>query len=239
MKAPHSTYCRPAAYRLFCSQLDAIETTNGMLRAAIAISMHELKDVRPRAVEHRIGMLANRVKNRVQGGSQDALIAHLHQLLFDEECFRGNQDDYYDSRNSYPSLVLERKRGIPIALAMVYKCVANRLGLDVHGVNAPGHFLVRIKLEGAWTFVDPFFGGDILSRTEAIQRIQRLIGRDLPELATEIEDADVAENSLDPRFRIASHRDWLARMIRNLQGVFERRGSEKDIMAMRELAKLL
>ena len=52
--------------------------------------------------------------------------------------------------------MLDRRRGIPITLSVLYIEIARRLGLPVHGVGLPGHFLVH--LADAGTFVDPFTG---------------------------------------------------------------------------------
>ena len=52
-------------------------------------------------------------------------------MLFVEEEFRGNQEDYYDPRNSYLNEVLDRGLGIPITLSLVYGTIAERLGLAV------------------------------------------------------------------------------------------------------------
>lgn len=66
--------------------------------------------------------------------------------------FAGNEDDYSAVANSRMDLVLQHKRGIPITLGVVLLHVARQLGHTSHGVNFPGHFLVRIDA----TLVDPF-----------------------------------------------------------------------------------
>lgn len=239
MNAKEPLYCRPDAYELFQSQLGNLDAPSGLLAAAVAISMHELQGIRLQAVEHRLDVLANRVRNRVHGQSPDALMAHLHQVLFDEEGFLGSREDYYDPRNSYVPMVLERKCGNPITLTLVYRCIAARLGLTVHGINAPGHFLARVQLEGSWTLVDPFFGGQILSRDEALERIEQMIGRRLPDAEIDEKQGDTDEVSLDPMFPPASHRDWLARMLRNLRTIFGQQGRDNDMAAMNELFHML
>ena len=63
-------------------------------------------------------------------------------MLFEVFGLRGNAEDYYNPANSYLCDVLATRRGLPITLSLVYKLVAEGVGLEVHGVNAPGHFLV-------------------------------------------------------------------------------------------------
>jgi regulator of sirC expression with transglutaminase-like and TPR domain len=63
-------------------------------------------------------------------------------VLFEEEGFTGNTDDYYNVANSYLPVVLQTRRGLPITLSLIYKAVAERLGLRVWGIGLPGHFIV-------------------------------------------------------------------------------------------------
>ncbi|MCA9147609.1 MAG: hypothetical protein KDB05_32785, partial [Planctomycetales bacterium] len=69
--------CRPQAYQLFAEQLPIIETTEGLLNAAIAISMHALDDVEPAEIDEQLQDLAHRVSSRVSSQSSEAMLAHL------------------------------------------------------------------------------------------------------------------------------------------------------------------
>jgi regulator of sirC expression with transglutaminase-like and TPR domain len=79
----------------------------------------------------------------------------LAEFLNLEQRLRGNDDDYYNLRNSLLPAVIESRLGIPISLSVVYMLVGKRAGLTVEGVGLPGHFIVRY--EGI--FFDPFHGG--------------------------------------------------------------------------------
>ena len=73
--------------------------------------------------------------------------------------FKGNEKEYYDPDNSCINRVLQRHSGIPITLGLVYMAVAQRLGLQLHGLNLPGHFMVGNNLEGVTNLlIDPFDG---------------------------------------------------------------------------------
>src|SRR5262245_27485146 len=72
-----------------------------------------------------------------------ARIKVLNECLFGELGFAGNIEQYTDPRNSFLNEVLDRRLGIPITLSVVYIEVARRAGLDVTGINFPGHFLLR------------------------------------------------------------------------------------------------
>lgn len=217
--------CRPEAFQLFADQLPVVHTTDGLLRAAIAVSMHALDDVNPDAVDDWLLALAARVRSRVRGNQVQALLAHLHQVLFVEEGFIGNRAAYYSPLNSYLPVVIQSKRGIPVTLALIYKVVAERAGARVQGVNAPGHFLVRVRGERDWMLIDPFCGGTVLTREEAFQRIERVTGRAIPH----------TRHYLRP----ATHAEWLCRILTNLQHILAAHQRQSDLAAMNELQALL
>ncbi|MGD9646399.1 MAG: SirB1 family protein [Pirellulales bacterium] len=101
----------------------------------------------------------------------------ISRLLYVDEGFCGNRDEYYDPRNSLLNEVLERRMGIPITLAIVYQAVAAAAGVDVQGVGAPGHFVLRGEDDLASWYVDPFERGDVLEASACRQRIEELTGQ--------------------------------------------------------------
>lgn len=95
-----------------------------------------------------------------------AKVVALNDFLFREQRFTGNDRQYEDPRNSFLNEVLDRRTGIPITLALVYLEVARRAGVPAEGVNFPGHFLVRCRVEAPRSkdlIIDAFHGGAILS----------------------------------------------------------------------------
>jgi regulator of sirC expression with transglutaminase-like and TPR domain len=225
MLATPPFYCRAAAYRAFERSIPHLDTTDGLLSAAIAVSMHELDDVNPGLVFDVIASLADEVRSRVKGQSPEALVAHLHEILFEEFDLAGNTEDYYSTTNSYIPEVILTKRGLPITLSLVYKAVAERIGLKVTGVNAPGNFMVAVQVNGSRMLVDPFCRGRTLSTLEAEARIEETVGQKIP----------AGENVLSE----ASNLQWIARIIRNLQAIFFHMGRHRDLAAMGELHDLL
>jgi len=218
-------HCRPAAFQLFAEQIPVLETTEGLLNAAIAISMHGLDDIDPAGIEHQLQDMADQVSSRVSGVQPQALLAHLHQFLFDEQGFRGNAEGYYSSENSYLSRVLASRNGIPITLCLIYKTIAERIGLRVEGVNAPGHFLARVFSDGDTMIVDPFFLGSVLTESESFERVEAVTGRAVPRSGQYM--------------TAATHSQWLSRMLVNLQHIFATQERRADLAAMCELQSLL
>ena len=218
-------YCRQEAFRLFIDQLEELHTTGGLVRAALAVSMHALEDIDPERVDGDIQNLALRVVSRCPSGHPAARLAHLHDVLFDEERFVGNLDNFYLALNSYLPVVLHTRRGLPILLALLYKAVGEQVGLQIEGINSPGHFLARVKTDEGWLIVDPFYNGQALSVVEAFRRIEQVAGRKIPR----------NELYLTP----ATHAQWLARIIGNLQALFAKERRHDDLGAMTELQQVL
>src|SRR5581483_7251757 len=168
--------CSPRSFNLLARQVATVNSSDALLQGAIAIAMHQMEDVDPAAVDATLQEYADTVRSRVRGSQPQALVAHLHEFLFDELQFCGNTDDYYNPGNSYLPAVLETKRGLPITLSLVYKLVAERLGLRAWGVGWPGHFLIGLQADGTRMLVDPFAAGRILTDDEARERLQQMFG---------------------------------------------------------------
>ncbi|RPI48801.1 MAG: hypothetical protein EHM55_24985 [Acidobacteria bacterium] len=128
----------------------------------------------------------------------------LNAYLFDEEGFTGNRDRYDDPSNSFLNEVLERRTGIPITLALVYMEVARRAGIQIEGVNFPGHFLMRFTP----LILDPFHRGARLSENDCRRLLQRHIGE---------------EAAFDPALLApATKAQMLTRMLLNLKRIYVR-----------------
>jgi regulator of sirC expression with transglutaminase-like and TPR domain len=162
-----------------------------------------------------IERFAKRLRARLapDASTEDRVIA-LNEFLFDDLGFRGNADDYYDPRNSYLNEVLDRRTGIPLTLSVLYLEIGKRIELPLEGVSFPGHFLVRLPMRGGTLVLDPFAGGVPQSESELRERLQRVI----PRGATG--GVPVADLPLDQFLEPATKRQILARLLRNLKGVY-------------------
>jgi regulator of sirC expression with transglutaminase-like and TPR domain len=159
----------------------------------------------------RLDELAGAVSSdvsRASGGIGRARAISDH--LFDRLGYSGNAYDYYDPRNSFLTDVIDRRTGIPISLSVLYLEVARRVGVLAQGVNFPGHFLVRVAVEDAWLFLDPFSSGRALTPAD----LEALLRK------TTTPDA-VLEPSV---IAAATKRQIIARMLVNLAGIYGRNG---------------
>ncbi len=160
----------------------------------------------------------------VTGGEEERL-RRVSEFLYDVEGFRGDEDDYYDPRNSYLNEVLRRRKGLPITLGILYMAVARPSGLDLFGVAAPGHFMLGCRFSGGTLYVDPFFGGEILDRASCVRRICKAAGP-MPGDDFHLEPAGSLE--------------IVARVLRNLKLACARRGDwRRALPVQRRLVTLL
>jgi len=164
-------------YREFRQAVERPEENIDLGRAALTIALADYPDLDIAGYLRRIDDLAVEVSRRA-GADGDVFrsIAALNFVLFMEQGFRGNRDDYYDPRNSFLNEVIERKRGLPIALSILYMEVGRRVGLAIDGVGFPGHFLVKIKSGDEEIVLDPFNAGDVKSDEELQAMLDQLYG---------------------------------------------------------------
>jgi len=83
----------------------------------------------------------------------------LNDLLFAELGFKGDRETYDDPLNALLPAVVTRRKGLPIALSILWVDLARRLGLDAVGVGLPGHFIAALRADGGLLCFDPFHGG--------------------------------------------------------------------------------
>jgi regulator of sirC expression with transglutaminase-like and TPR domain len=194
---------------------DAID----LAEAALLIAAEAYPDLDVARYLGKLDELAAAASAAQDGAGSDAeRVRRLVQSLSVDAGFRGNQDDYYDRRNSFLNEVLDRRSGIPITLAVVYIEVARRLGIVLLGVGFPGHFLAK-QPGSPELIVDPFFG-QILSQRDCEQRLKSVLGS----------AAQLEPSHLD----VASPREMLVRMLRNLKQIYLRAHELEPALACSE-----
>jgi len=181
--------------------------------AALAIAAEEYPSLDVPSYLARLDALGALVRSRETAPHRVAgTLRAVRDVLFDEVGFRGNEEAYYDPRNSYLNEVLERKLGIPISLSVLFMEVARRAGLTLHGVGFPGHFMVKLHPEaGPEIFIDPYNGGELLSKDECVARFK----------------TGPTSRDFDPRWlEGVSPRQILGRMLHNLKRIYVEQGDD-------------
>ncbi|MFO0012667.1 MAG: transglutaminase family protein [Planctomycetota bacterium] len=218
-------YCNSRALDFFRESISGLDTPAGLFSAAVAIALHFQPNESPRSSIESILDMSDTVRNRVRRAAPEALVAHLHEVMFEELAFTGNEADYYAIENSLMPSVLRTKRGIPITLSLIYYTVGRMVGLEVEGVNSPGHFLIRVHLGRDTMLVDPFHAGRVLSAVEGVAMIERVVQHPW-------------QDDVDWFPRCSPHQ-WLERILNNLRSTLIHTGDYKDVAAMRELQSVL
>jgi regulator of sirC expression with transglutaminase-like and TPR domain len=88
----------------------------------------------------------------------------LSSVLAGHYGYEGERADYDDPENADLMAVIDRKRGLPVTLGILYIHAARASNMQAEGLFAPGHFLMRVAVKGSEAIIDPFNGGAVLDR---------------------------------------------------------------------------
>ncbi len=178
-----------------------------LLTAAARVPLYADPGCNPQRVLDQVHSWAARLRARVApDASPLARLRLLNHFFFVELGFGAARADYSSADNSFLHRVIERRRGIPITLALLYIELGRAAGLRLAGVSFPGHFLVRLSLNAGTVIIDVFGGGVSLAEDELRERLRAA----LPE---------ASHRPLARYLRAASEREILARLLRNLKAI--------------------
>jgi regulator of sirC expression with transglutaminase-like and TPR domain len=213
----------------FCRLAGAGDDAASLAEAALVIGRDVYPDLDVAAELTHLHELGAKLRARLP---EDLVItARLHALnryLFDELGFRGNDDAYYDPRNSYLNELLARRLGIPITLAIVYLCVGQTIGLKLRGVSFPGHFLVSLSCPDGLVVLDPFAAGRSHSEASLREKLSQVAG-----------ETDAAVLPLGGFLEPSDNRQIALRMLRNLKSIYQKRGEhDKTLLVLQRMLLL-
>ena len=173
-------------------------------RAALDLATIEFPGLDPAPWLSKMDALASRLGDRIRNFNDGrCFVEAARDYLFGELGFHGNEEDYFNPRNSCLNEVLAQRTGIPISLSVFYMEISRRLAMPVFGVNLPRHFILQYDDGNYSAYIDPFHGGRIISAAECY----RIAGAPIP----------------DPvLLRRASKRQIIVRMLVNLHGIYMR-----------------
>jgi regulator of sirC expression with transglutaminase-like and TPR domain len=191
----------------FCELLGPAERASlPVLAAAAQLPLYADPRCEPQAVIDQLRTWSAELAARVVPDASAAnRLRLLNHYFFGELGFMGAVDDYDRADNSYLHRVIERRRGIPITLSLLYMELGRAAGLRLQGVSFPGHFLVRLRLQQGTLFIDVFGGGVTLSAEDLHARLRAALRTPAAELR--------------PFLRAAADREILARLLRNLKAI--------------------
>lgn len=209
----------------YFASLVAEDAGLNLLEAAASLAQDEHPGLDVQAVLADVDGLARRLRGRAADLEDVQRLRLLTRFFHGELGFAGNLNNYYAADNSYLHRVLETRRGLPIALAVLMLELGEQLGLSLSGVAFPGHFLVKCRLASGEVIIDPFTG-DTLSRSRLEERL------------AVFRHGDASQGHLEPPLahflRDASPRQILARMLRNLKEVHRAAGDAPRLLAVQQ-----
>ena len=146
--------------------------------AALLCAAHETRDLDLASSRQHLAEIAAEMKRaaaldglRPGDDSLDACCDALRYVLSDKFGYRGDDETYDDLRNADLVAVIQRRRGLPVALSILYIHAARSLGWRIEGLNFPGHFVIRLYGDRQAAILDPFAGG----ATRSIQDLRQLL----------------------------------------------------------------
>jgi regulator of sirC expression with transglutaminase-like and TPR domain len=140
------------------------------------------------------GLLALLVDNARTRFARAPLREALAGAVAEDFGFTGDAATYDDLQNADFARVLERRKGLPVALGIVYIHVARALGQDAAGLNFPGHFLIRVGEGRDRAILDPFHAGRACEAADLRELVQSVRGEEAelsPEHLREVSDTEV------------------------------------------------
>ncbi len=182
-----------------------------LLEAALTLSVlfrAEAVDLAP--LRQHVKAMADSVADLVRrrGASAEA----LGEVIARAYAYRGDSETYDDLQNADLARVIERRKGLPVALSILYLHIARAQGWDAEGLAFPGHFLIRVAIDGARHVVDPFNDGAVREAADLRDLLQHMLGKEAeltPAHFDPVSDRDVLlrlENNI--RLRLAKNEDW-------------------------------
>jgi regulator of sirC expression with transglutaminase-like and TPR domain len=150
--------------------------------------------------------VGTRHKALLDAGADDdvaARLAALKHILHDREGYVGDSETYDDLQNADLMRVIDRRKGLPISLCILYINAGRMNGWQIDGLNFPGHFLARIEYKGTRLIFDPFTGCEVMEAPELRQLLKKVRGAN-------------AELSAD-YYKPCSNRDTLIRLENNVK----------------------
>jgi regulator of sirC expression with transglutaminase-like and TPR domain len=174
--------------------------------AALALASFERPRVGLRHYREELQLIARDV-GRHRGATGD-FVAHalaLSEVILLKHGYSGDRADYDDLQNANLMRVIDRRKGLPVVLGILFIHAGRAQGWDMAGLAFPGHFLVRLAEGRQQLIVDPFHDGRVCGAAELRELLKAVTGADselLPAHYAPVSDRDVLlrlQNNLKSR----------------------------------------
>ncbi len=115
----------------------------------------------------------------LESGADDSVetrLAALKHVLVDSHDYVGDELTYDNLENASLIGVIERRKGMPVALSILYIHAARSQGWDIAGLNIPGHFACRLQKDGRILIFDPFNRCNVLQASDMRRLVKKALG---------------------------------------------------------------
>lgn len=182
-----------------------------LAEAALYLAAFDRPSIRLERYEHHLSVLVKDTDAcfaAMAGGTEASTmlanrIMAINTTLFEDNGYQGDQDSYNDLQNASLIRVIDRRRGIPISLGILYIHIAESLGWSIEGLSFPGHFLVRMSFDSETAIVDPFNRGRVMHAPDLRHLLKAIAG----------EEHELSHDYYQP----VTHRDILLRLQNNIK----------------------
>lgn len=201
--------------------------------AALLIAKDEYPNLDVKKYLKKLDLMAQHLKEVIENQTDPKTVIKLiNKYLFEELGFEGNRQEDTDPKNSFLNDVLDRKKGLPITLSLVYIELASRLKLPIYGVGLPLHFIVKYKTADnnkdikniknikdikdiKDIYIDPYNIGAILSEADCKSKVSELYGGKV-EFKKEF-------------LNVVTKKQILVRMLNNLRAIYYSRAEYRKL----------
>jgi regulator of sirC expression with transglutaminase-like and TPR domain len=204
-----------------------------LTEAALALAQDAYPDLDIQGTLAEIDALVLRLKRRLPDEADIVQkLQMLNRFFYRELGLAGNLNDYYDPDNSFLHMVVRKRRGIPISLAVLYMEMGQQIGLNVHGIAFPGHFLLRVTTMAGEVMLDPLTG-EALSESQMVEMLE-------PYVATSVSrSGDSISKALRALLAPSLPREILARMLHNLKAIYQQTERWQRLLAVQQRMVIL
>lgn len=108
----------------------------------------------------------------------EPVAAALANVIAGRFSYHGDTETYDDLQNADLMAVIDRRKGLPVSLGILYLHVGRALGYDMAGLNFPGHFVLRLQIGTEATIIDPFNRGQTLNTADLLNLLRSIEGPD-------------------------------------------------------------
>lgn len=153
--------------------------------------------------DHLAELAAETSSATTRSASAAMQVSLLRKVLVGHHGYRGDRETYEDVRNANLIDVIDRRKGLPVALGILFIHAARAYGSDIAGLNFPSHFLIGIEARGQRAIIDPFDDARLMVAQDLRTRLKELNGP----------DAEIASE----HYAAVGNRDILVRLQNNIK----------------------